>query len=269
MIDLNFGFFWCGGKISYLRYLTFKSLRHFHPNSKISLYVSKKSNKDSHRWGVEQQDFEKEDKGKNYIDDIKQLDVNVIYMDYFGSPDYCPIFQVDMARWWMLYHGLCNFYLDMDQIILKPFDTLPLDKEFIFSQFPNADRAKYSPTGVIGGVKNGVVSKIMMDAVPKAYSSQNYNSSGPFIFERVIESTRLTERLEYFNAPYDYFYPINCSKDVTQIYSGEFIIPKSSYALHLYMGHPVSQKFNDGYDGDMAKNSNDTVSKFLRENGLV
>ena len=269
MINLNFGLFWRGGKISYLRYLTFKSLRHFHPNSKITLYLSKNSNKTIHKWGVEQQDFEKEKDTKDYLDDIKKLGVDVVEMDYFGSPNFCPIFQTDLARWWMLYHGLCNFYLDTDQLILKSFESLPLEKDFIYSQFPNHDRLKYAPTGILGCVKEHVISKAMMDLVPKIYSPAVYNSSGPDVFQYAIDNLGILKQSNVFNAPYEYFYPINCSKDVAKIFNGEFKISNESFALHLYLGHPLSQQFNDIYNEHMAESSNDTISKFLRVNNLL
>ena len=269
MISLDFGLFWCGGKISYLRYLTFQTLRHFHPDSTIKLYISKKSNKGVHQWSGEKQDFENEDGIKDYLDDIKKLNVKVIEMDYFGSPNYCPIYQVDLARWWMLYNGLCGFYLDMDQIILKSFSTLPLDKDFIYSRFSNADRPMYSPTGVIGSVKHGKVAKVMMDMVPSNYSPQSYNSSGPFVFESVINKMNLLSDPDSFNTPYDYFYPINCSSGVSEIYSGKYLIPKDSYALHIYLGHPLSQKFNKIYTEGFAKDSNDTISKKIKELELL
>ena len=59
MIPLRFGLFWAGDTLSYLRYLTFKSLRHYHPDAKIQLYLTKEYNKDKHHWSCEGQDFEK------------------------------------------------------------------------------------------------------------------------------------------------------------------------------------------------------------------
>jgi hypothetical protein len=268
MINLNFSLFWAGGKISYLRYLTFKTLRYFHPNSKIDLYISKNYNKNVHRWNVEQQDFEKDLEGDSYLNKIKELDVNVIEMDYFCSPNYCAIYQVDLFRWWHLYN-FGRFYLDSDQLILKSLETLPLEKDFIYSQFSNADRLMYSPTGIIGCSKGNSISKIMMDVVPKSYSPESYNSSGPFVFEYVIHKTGLLKNPDAFNAPYEYFYPINCSGDVDKIYDGKFIIPKRSYCLHWYAGHPLSQEFNRKYTKEFAKTSNDTISLFLREKRLI
>lgn len=259
MINLDFRLFWCGGAISYLRYLTFKTLRHFHPHSTIELFVSKKYNPHIHAWDAEKQDFEN-NKKNDYLDSIRGLDVKIIEMDYFGSPSFCPILQADLARFWFLYN-FGGFYLDTDQIILQSFESLPLDYDLIYSQFANADRAQYSPTGVLGCCKNSDVAKAMMSLVPKGYSSNIYNSSGPFIWEYMIQSSKFSNA---FNAPPEYFYPIDCSRDVGNIYDGSFVIPKESLALHWYAGHPLSQEFNQKYTEDFAKQSNDSISCFIR-----
>lgn len=270
MIPLQFGLFWCGGNISYLRYVTFKTLRHFHPDSKIQLYVSKNCNKNIHKWGDEKQDFETGNV-KDYLHEIKDLGVEVIEMDAFGSASFCPIFQADIFRWWWLYN-FGGFYLDTDQIILKNLSCFtdisfqPSGLDFIYSRFSNADRPNYTPTGFLGCCKNSEIAKVMMQLVPKAYSFNSYNSSGPFILEYAV--------LNFFpaigyNAPYQKFYPINCSRDVNTIYDGSFQIPEDSVAMHWYGGHPLSQEFNKKYTEEFAKTSNDVISKFLRENGLL
>ena len=58
-IELKFILWWSGSGLSYLRYLTFKTLRHFHPNAPIQLLVGDVFKKEDHKWNVEKQDFEK------------------------------------------------------------------------------------------------------------------------------------------------------------------------------------------------------------------
>jgi len=265
MIDLRFGLFWCGGKISYLRYLTFKSLRKFHPDSQIDLYVSKNGNKSIHNWGAEQQDFEKDESQKDYLDDIRELDVNVHEIEYFGHPNYCPIYQADLFRWWWLYY-FGGFYLDTDQIILKSFEDLPLDNEFIYSRYQEPQCGDYLPTGVLGLQKGSDIGKIAMDNVPASYSPDNYNSSGPFFMRSLIININKDDA---FNAPSDYFYPVASSSEVDKIYKGDFINLDESYCKHWYGGHPLSQKFNKNYTEEFAQKSDDTISVFLRKYGII
>ena len=264
MIPLKFGLFWAGDVLSYLRYLTFKSLRHHHPDAKIQLYLTKEYNKKSHKWSGESQDFEKKLDIKNYLDELKSLDVEIIRVKYIGSPDLCAILQADLARWLMVKEG--GFYLDTDQIILKPFDTLPLDKEFIYCRYNEVQCGDYLPTGVIGIEKNSKIPDLAIKEVLENYSYINYNSSGPFMMRKLINKIDLSRS---FNAPYSYFYPINSSSMAWAIYGGKYIPNDDSYALHWFGGHPLSQEFNKRYTEEVAAKENDSISKIIREQGLI
>jgi len=265
MIPLQFGLFWCGGSISYLRYLTFKSLRHYHPEANIELYISKRSNNKIHNWGVEKQDFEGIIE-KDYTNDIRDIGVKIIEIDYFSDPNYCPIYQADLFRFWWLYHK-GGFYMDTDQLVLKSLSELSLDKDFIYSQFANKDRTRYAPTGILGCSKNNIDAQTMMGLVPQGYASNNYNSSGPFVFEYALSKNIFKTSL--LNVPSSYFYPIDCSSDIYQVYQGNYVIPKESLCLHWYGGHPLSQAFNKTYNRDVAMQGNDSISKYLRSEKII
>jgi hypothetical protein len=271
MIPLQFGLVWCGKEISYLRYLTFKSLRFFHPDSKIQLYIFSKFDSNIHNWAHEKQDFERKENVRDYTDDIKNLGVEVIRRDFFGSPNFCPVYQADLFRWWWLYN-FGGFYMDTDQIVLKNLSEFtniycqPDSYDFVYSQFKNEDRPHYSPTGFLGCCKNNEVAQIMMKLVPQEYSADNYNSSGPLVLEYAL--LNLFPSIGY-NAPFRYFYPVNCSRNVDKIFDGSFRLPMYSYCLHWYAGHPLSQEFNSGYTEEFAKTSNDSISVFLREAKII
>jgi hypothetical protein len=265
VIPLQFVLFWAGGKLSYLRYLTFKSLRHFHPEEKIELYISHNFDKSIHNWGCEKQDFETENIQKDYIDELPKINVEVKHVDYIGSPKICPVLQADLFRWmWMKQEG--GIYLDTDQIILKSFESLPLEKEFIYCRYIEAQCGDYIPTGVLGLEKNSPIADITLKHTINSYNPHNYNSSGPFMMRNAIKEMDLTRS---FNAPFQYFYPINSSKDVWKIYEGCFSQYKETLSAHWFGGHPLSQEFNKNYTEDFAKISKDSISKILRENEII
>lgn len=264
MIPLKFHLFWAGKSISYLRYLTFKTLRHFHPDSEISLYISRGYNKDVHRWGGEKQDFEG-NAAKDYTDKIRDLKVKITEVEHFMNPNYCPIFQADLYRFWALYNE-GGFYLDTDQIIMRCFDSLPLDKEFIYSRYQECQCGDYLPTGVLGMEKDSKIGKVAMHIVPQVYNLNDYNSSGPWAMKAIIQNADFSKS---FNAPSNYFYPVNSSKFVDTIFNGTATILEESMALHWYGGHPLSQEFNKIYTEEFAKDSNDTVSRKIRELNLL
>jgi hypothetical protein len=263
---INFGLFHSGCKLSFLRYLSFKSLRHFHPNSKIQLYFATKSQKNGHNWNREKQDFETYSSNIDYIDKLKELDIEVIKGEFFSQ--YAPNYGSDFFRWWFLKNQKndFSFYLDTDQLILKSFDTLPLDKEIIYSQYFNPQCGPYCPVGVIGAKKDSKIVNYITENIMKYFNLNDYNCIGPRMF---LDITKRLDMSNCFNTPSHYFYPAQNSDLVTTIYDGTLKIPEDSYSLHFFLGHPISQNFNNIYTEEMAKTSNDVISVFLREKKLL
>ena len=265
MISLKFVLWWSGGRLSYLRYLTFKTLRHFHPEAPILLMVGDSFKKDGYNWNVEKQDFETpEDIQKNYIDELKHLNVEIKHVNIF--PQYLPNFQSDLLRWhWLKSNS--GFYLDTDQIILKSFENLPLDSDFIYSGYEAKSCGYYTPVGVLGSNGNVEIVNFIHANITRFIDNNVYNSGGPFMFREIIKHKKWKD--EMFNAPSNYFYPIPDSYMVGDIYDGKLKMTEDSFALHWFGGHRKSQAFNKKYDENFARNSNDTISCFLREKGIV
>lgn len=264
MINLNFGLFYSGSNLSYLRYLTFKTLRHYHPNSKIQLYTTEKCQKSGHQWSREKQDFEISSTQKDYSKSLKDLNVETVVLKNFAEK-YHPVAQSDIFRyWWLTNNG--GFYLDTDQIILKSFESLPREYDLLYSQYFNPQCGQYTPVGVLGAIKGSPVMDYVTKHIMEYYRSDNYNSSGPFMFIDVIRKVDMSKS---FNVPSVYWYPAAHSDLVGEIYNGTFKIPSVSCALHLFLGHPLSQEFNKKYTEEFARTSNDTVSKYLRDKKLI
>ena len=267
MISLNFGLFHSGCPLSYLRYLTFKSLRHFHPHSRIQLFISTKCNKTGYRWHREKQDFENvlpdQKDQKDYINDLEALGVEVVYVDMFGQ--YPPNFQSDFFRWWWLKNN-GGFYLDTDQIILKSFAELPLQEKLIYTQYNARSCGVYTPVGVIGASQDSLVVDTIIKLLPQFYDPNNYNSLGPFMFRSIINGKKWGEGT---NVPSFFFYPIPESDFMSLVYSGQFKIPNGSFASHWFGGHPLSQKFNSEYTEEFAQKSEDTLSVWLRKHKII
>ena len=101
MIDLKFVLFYAGSKMSYLRYLCFKTLRHFHPNASIKMFTTEENTSTGHCWGSERQDFENNIEGKDYKEYLKDLDVEIVVLKNFAV-QYNPVVQSDMFRYWYL-----------------------------------------------------------------------------------------------------------------------------------------------------------------------
>jgi hypothetical protein len=261
MIPLKFGLFWSGTELSFLRFLTFVSIRQHHPYAEIELYHSKKSDKNI-SWRAEKQDFQSSEKTKCYLSKLEDLDVKIIDSDLF--PTYAPNYQSDLFRWWWLYRN-GGFYLDTDQIILKPFDGLPLESDFIYSMYRAKSCGIYSPVGAIGSKQGSPIVERIMDEMMGCYDPQNYSSLGPFMFRDLYFKHRDDwEKKAMFNAPPNYFYPIPESRMIKSVYESRIHLTGESYALHWYGGHPLSQKFNKKVSEESISNDEDTISLLAR-----
>jgi hypothetical protein len=263
MIDLKFGLFWSGAKMSYLRYLTFKTLRHFHPSAEIELYTTDSFSKDKLSWTNEKQDFQDDSEIVDFYPYLSELGVKINKFDKF--PAYAPNFQSDLFRWWWLNNN-SGFYLDNDLIVLRAFNSLPLDVNLIYSAYPAVSCGFYTPVGVIGANNSDIV-KWTNDLIPKFYDPGNYNSMGPFMFRSMLGFKKWNDKT--FNAPSHYFYPVSESYRMKEIYDGKLILPKESLSCHWYGGLPLSQEFNKKYSPQVAQTSTDTISCILRERNLI
>ena len=247
-IPIRFALFHAGSKLSYLRYMTFATLRHHHPEAEITLFTTTKYNRTAHNWNVEKQDFEVDIQGMDFKNKLHKLNVEIVVLENF-FPDENPVFQSDFFRWWWL-STFGGFYLDTDQIILKPFSTLPLDKEFIYSEYCTNSCGRYYPVGVIGSAQGGLVATVAHQVVTRCRDNNDYNSTGPWMLKKIAKHLKLTKH-NSFDAPYNYFYPIAESSQMESVYKGHYrtseafkYILKDAYSFHWFGGMARSQEFN-------------------------
>ena len=253
MIPKTFHLFWGHGPLSYLRYLTIKTLRHHHPDWQIILWRGGGSAKAS--WEYEQQDFNANDNRKNYWHHACRLadDVRVWENHLMDAPNY----QSDFFRWDIL-NRYGGWYMDFDQIILKPFDDLP-EAEFVYAQYNL--KHLYAPVGVLGSTQGHPTTDQANYLLSQCYNVKDYGSIGPALFGRLLGE--YGEPKNGFNSGV-LFYAVPYSSGINALYDGSFVCPETSYAIHLFAGHPDTQKFMATYTPEFAETSNDWISKYIR-----
>lgn len=269
MILLNFGLFWSGAKLSYLRYLTFKTLRHFHPHSRIQLFTSKKCKRDVVA-GNPVHEFSHPDLvTKDYLPKLKDLNIEIIPINIFQN---CfPHQQADMWRWIFLkeYGGI---YLDPDQIILRSFEALPLKQnDFMYSAYDVDSpfwtaNSEFCPIGVLGSKRESKAVNYICKNILSYFSENNYNAIGVIMMADVLKKIDLTRS---FNAPSHYFYPADICDKMQGIYDGSMAFKRDTFAVHWYGGYQPSQNFNKGFTEEFAQTSRDSISTFLRKSRLI
>ena len=267
-IPLNFGLWWSGAKLSYLRYLTFKTLRHFHPHSRIQLFTSKKFNKKGEA-GIVDLEFLNNSIQIDYTLKLKSLGVEIIDANLFPKL-FCHQ-QADIYRWIFLRDHRGGIYLDPDQIILQSFKSLPLDKhDFMYSSYMvnsvYAPSGRFSPIGVLGANDNSEIVKYVLSNILSYRQEGNYNALGVLMMDDVIKKIDMSKA---FNAPSYYFYPAPICDYMNEVYHGNMKFGENNFSVHWYGGYSPSQDFNRRYTEEFAKTSNDSISVFLRESKII
>ena len=269
MIDLKFGLFWSGAPLSYLRYLTFASLRHHHPDAEIELYTTDEWSNDNYKWSCEKQDFEdysmmSSGTTKDYMGVLPSLNIKILR--FCNSAGYAPNYQSDFFRWWWLKNNN-GFYLDTDQIILKSFNSLDRNYDFITTHYALSWGCDYWPVGVIGGSGQSEIVKHTHAILPKYYNKEDYNCIGPWAFRSIVSSKVWKDRIGITDP--SVFYPVGESSFITPHYqNNDLIIPSNSYAFHWFGGLKASQEFNRVFSKDYALSHDDTFSKLCKKNNF-
>lgn len=267
MIPKIFHLIWHEGPISYLRYLTFLTLRKCHPHWIIKLHINKQYDiKES--WGYEQQDFQSAC-AKDYMPSVKSLVDQVVEHDKYS--EFTPIVQSDFLRLdLLLTEG--GFYLDTDQIIIKPFDDF-IAYDYVYAYYVH-NNFPYAPNGVLGAAPNLQFLDLVASRIRRHVNQNDYNSTGPNLFKSVYDEMEKTNNPIFKNInklnTHDLFYSLPLSFEVGTIYDGTHVIRPQCYALHWFGGHPLSQNFNRRYSESIMSMGVDTISKFMNNliNGL-
>jgi len=256
-------FFWGDGTpFSFLRLLTLRSFRKFHPGWKMVLYKSEKQ-EGFRTWSTrDRQDFMSKDDVSDFSSEWDGLGIEI--RSYSNGKRVAPNFVSDFFRWDVLRGG--GWYLDVDQIVCRPFDDLG-GYDFVYG-------CRSMPyVGVLGASKESLLPEIAFSEIDTHFDANDYCCIGPQFFiylnERCSKFVDQKSKEKVYRTENEAFYPISSSDDVVRIHSGEFQIPDTSYAVHWFGGHPESQKFNRGYTPEFAASSNDTISRFAKDNDLL
>ena len=268
MIKNTFHLFWAGQHLSYLRYLTFKTCRMFHPDAEIILHHSKNYSTVTN-WIRERQDFHS-DMGKNYFERLQDLNVIIKNNDKYSN--FSPVYQADFLRWEIL-NETGGVYLDTDQLILKNFDSL-LDCDMFYCSYLLPIGIPYYPIGVLGSASGHWIPQEILKNIKNFFNPNEYQSIGPNLFRQFMMTPIIKEKTNSDNGindyPRVYFYPApEPDRFCEMMFSENSIDCDDSYAIHWFGGYTASHQFNSSYTEEKAKTSDDTISTYLRKIGAV
>ncbi len=268
-------FFWAGGKMSWLRYLTLQTFCLHNPSWETTLYVSRNSKSKKSWTSEEQQDFCGYD-GPDWMHDAYNLPITVKAVDLPENLD--PVHQCDMYQWKVLHeHG--GWYSDMDILYMHPMDDL-------LHKCASSDLVAPLPCGdfTIGflGCKPGLkFFELMYNSCkdggePSQYQDFGTNricqilkirphSPGHFMAQRIME--RYNHRL-FTPSPGEDVYPWNW-RGIEQIWEWSHELPPSQVGIHWFAGSPISQKYNNWLTPKNWKEHPCTFTRHLQERSKI
>lgn len=253
--------------LSYLRLLTLRTFRHHHPDWKMRLWTSQSNTTNVWDGKLEQQDFQTGGI-KDYITQVSYLGIETVVFNEPITKQLAPTFISDIVRFRSIDGG--GWFFDLDQIFVRNFDNL-CDCDFILGGYHNVMYC-----GVVGASATSKAPEIIKLYQDKTALGKltHYNELGILLLRIVLSSSQFTEKTageRHMMLPFQYFYPVRASAYVREIYDGILVLPVSelNYAVHWYGGHPLSQKFNAMYTEEFARTSDDSISVYCRNEGII
>jgi hypothetical protein len=250
MDKIKFGLYWTGGALSYLRYVTFLTLRYNYPDSEIELYVSKTSKHNN--------DLNVYDPNGDYILDMRKLNVKVIECDLFNN--FKSNFQSDLFKWWWLSNNI-GYYVDTDMVILSPLNEILEDNKLVGLSYNIKNGTTYYPVAMLGSKSNSSVVEYIRDHVIEHYKEIDSNCIGSKILKYSLTHECFKHEFKSYN-----LYSNMIVQDKI-FYSNVDI--SNEFAVHLCGYSTAFKDFEKVYTPEYAEKSDDTISVYLKKVGML
>lgn len=252
VIPKQMSFFWGGQRLSWLRYMTLASFRHYHPAWRMNLYRMTESARS------EWTSYEIEDaasyEGLDYSDRLADLGVTVI-------PWQCPIERLsathasDLCQWEIL-STVGGMYSDMDILYTNPMpeEARQADATFCLSN-------GYMTIGFFGATPGSPLFAEIAHTARNNYSTKRYQSTGAEAIYRMAGLGASWDRhdapgrkcVNYLRDRYpqlrirelcqESVYPFTCDQ-VPSIFEETATVPAATFGIHWFGGNPLAQKWN-------------------------
>lgn len=262
-------FYWGGGPLSYLQYLSIESFKKHNPDWQINLFTPKVSNDQSPTWESKEQ--AQKYTGKDYLHKAKELcQVKVVDFEALGvNPNVHEVHKSDLIRWQILYE--CGgVWSDIDILYIKPLDEL-LD---LLGVLGTDTTVTYDSEGfVIGFFITKPHQLIFKDIFATAHNRVNFSGGyqhiGAKLMEEMFEGpthlARYRISANITNLPLSVIYPYSWkSKDLKILFHGSINkIQPNTVGVHWYNGSEEAKIYQNNFE--VYKNNNSVMSKLVKE----
>lgn len=252
MIPKRMSFFWASETMSWLRYMTLKSFRHFHPDWEMVLYRAPAV------WKKTWDSYETQDcdvyHGPDYTAWIDSLDIE--FIDWKPPIDELAAAHASDICEWEILSTVGGFYADMDILWVKPLDYEKLcnsDVVFCFSD-------GFAAIGFFGATPDNPLFATIRSTALSGYEAGKYQNTGAEAIYRLggianwgavhdcglISFRKLA--LKYKNLKFTRMkdctvYPFDYST-IKSIFNEENPVPEDCHGIHWFGGSRVAQAAN-------------------------
>jgi hypothetical protein len=230
-------FFWAGGPMSFLRYMTLKSFRYYNPDWTMRLWSAPVVKAKSWRgWeSSDSQDYH----GADYMDRVKALRVEHKSI-VLPLPNLPPAHACDLCEWHVL-STEGGWFSDMDILYVRPMPVVDGDVFLC-----------YTPTGFgvgfLGGSPRNPAWAAVYQAARKGYRPDRYQSTGVnAVAGRFGDPAQGMARhyplLRVVTLPAATVYPFSYLQ-VTGMWTDATALSEETIGVHWFGAHPESQQRN-------------------------
>lgn len=244
MIPKIIHFYWAGGRLSYLQYLSIVSFRKHNPLWKVWLWTPKTPSNIKPTW--ESEEHKDEYKGKDYLAITKKL-CEVMEVDI--EDNLHEVQRSDYIRWKILYDN-GGVWSDIDILYLKPIDSVIGDYDCTICYDGHHH--------LIGFYITKPEQKIYLDIFNEAKSRllNPFSNDYQFIGSRMVKSELIGNmrtggyNAKVFNIPMDIVYPYTSDpKDIEELLFGsQDKTTENTIGIHWYNGSPLAKKYLNNFE---------------------
>lgn len=254
-------FYWGGGNLPYIGYLSIVSFKKQNPDWDVNFYYPIKSNHQC-SWSSTEHKYQR--KFDDYFCDVFKLDINITEVDFFKwfgiSNDISEVHKSDFIRWGLLPDG--GLWSDMDIFYFKPMTSLKI----------NIPENKDKTTGVtlssyghsVGFLLSSIDNKYFIKMAKLSsinFSPLQYQCLGCNMMANVIPVDGSDSEIVDIGMDAVYYYN---AQNVSRIYasskSPELI--DGAIGCHWYAGHKLSGEFLNRTNGGLIQ-ENTMISKLI------
>ena len=272
--------YWDGSKMSWLRYMTLKSCRHYNPDAEILLHHNNTVLGQEQTWEEHnQQDFATYC-GEDYVDRLAEIGVSYLEWkpdvpegEYNKIMSMCPSHRSNLFKWYELATSAAT-YIDMDILFIRPFDNILSRcnisicyKEWfsiglLASNMPNTIFMDFYRSALI----NHQVSKYQCCGVEALYRSLY----GEKWYEKVYKTDMFNDLVakypvySIYNIPMDYVY-YRDFKQLDDLFIDSVNFPADAIGIYWYAGNPLSQEWNNKLTESNYTKYNSTICNYIRK----